>query len=184
MQKDSKYTVAMMYAQALLSAAHEGKCEDVVFEEMISLRDSFNQNPALWKQLSRPIDDDNIVMPIIKKIINDAKFSDVSAKTLQLITENKRIALLPLIAEDYKKLYYQNKGIVEINVDTVVELSAAQNNKLKQIMEDKLKAPVILNYQIKPEILGGLALSFNSFLIDDTLSTKIKDLEQMIMGLK
>lgn len=183
-QKDSKYTVAMMYAQALFRAALDEKCEDAVFEEMVSLKDSFDENPLLWNQLSRPIDDDNLVMPIIEQLIKKAHFSNVLSQTLRLVTENKRIGLLALIADDYKKLYYQHKGIIEVTVDTVVKLDTKQSNKLKQIMEDKLKAPVILNYRIKPEILGGLALSFDSFLIDDTLSTKIKNLEQIITGLK
>ena len=181
MQKESKYIVADMYAQAWFAAALDNQCADAVFKEVLALKDSFEQNQELWKSLCMPVDDEHIVLPLIDEMIAKLKFSNVSAQTLRLIAENKRIGLLPLITDTFKNLYYHNKGIIEVNVDTVIELSDTQRHDLKQIMEDKLHAPVTLNYRIKPEILGGLALSFNSFLVDDTLVTKIKGLEQLIM---
>lgn len=180
MQKDSKYKVADMYAEAWLSAAVDAKCEDAVFSEVQALKNSFEQNRDMWKTLARPIDDAHFVIQMIEEFTKKMKFSKVSAETLRLIGENKRIDLLGLIAEDFKNLYYKHKGIIEVNVDTVIELSASQRNKLQHIMEEKLHQDVALNFRITPEILGGLAISFNSFLIDDTLSTKIKNLEQLI----
>lgn len=182
MQKDSKYKIADMYAKAWFEAAVDGKCADAVFAEVMALKASFEQNREMWKELSRPIDDVSLIMPIIDDITKKMKFSKVSAETLRLISENKRIDLLGLITDNFKNLYYQHEGIIEVNVDTVMNLTSSQRNTLQHIMEEKLHQKVILNFRIKPEILGGLALSFNSFLIDDTLSTKIKSLEQLIMG--
>lgn len=171
-----------MYAEAWFGAAVDARCTDKVFAEINALKDSFETNSDMWKVLATPVDDTNFVMPAIEDIIKKMKFSKVTAETLRLIGENKRIDLLGLIADDFKKLYYKHKDIVEVNVDTVIELSPSQRNQLQQIMEEKLHQNVTLNFRIKPEILGGLAISFNSFLIDDTLSTKIKSLEQLITG--
>ena len=182
MQKESRYTVADMYAKAWFEASVDSGCEDAVFNEVIALKNSFEQERNLWKMLDCPVDDAGLILPMIDEISKKMKFSKISAKTLALIGKNKRIGLLGLIADDFKALYYKYKGIVEVNVDTVIELSPSQRDSLKEIMEEKLQKHVVLNFRIKPEILGGLALSFNSFLIDDTLSTKIKGLEQLIMG--
>ena len=182
MQKDSKYKVADMYAEAWFGAAADARCTDKVFAEINALKDSFETNSDMWKILASPVDDTHFVMPTLEDMIKKMKFSKVTAETLRLIGENKRIDLLGLIADDFKKLYYKHKGIVEVNVDTVMELNPTQRDKLQHIMEEKLHQPVMLNFRIKPEILGGLAISFNSFLIDDTLATKIKGLEQLIMG--
>lgn len=182
MQKDSKFKIADMYAKAWFEAAVDSKCIDAVFAEVMALKASFVQNRDMWKVLSCPIDDANLVLPLIKDISKKMKFSKVSTETLQLIGENKRIDLLELIADDFKNLYYKHKEVIEINVDTVIELTPSQRDTLQHIMEEKLHQKVALNFRINPEILGGLALSFNSFLIDDTLSTKIKGLEQLIMG--
>jgi F-type H+-transporting ATPase subunit delta len=181
-QKDSKFKIADMYAKAWFGAAVDNKCVDDVFAEVMALKASFEQNRDMWVKLSCPVDDTNLVLPLIKNISKKMKFSNVTAETLQLIGENKRIDLLELIADYFKNLYYKHKGVIEVNVDTVIDLTPSQRDTLQNIMEEKLHQKVTLNFRINPEILGGLALSFNSFLIDDTLSTKIKGLEQLIMG--
>ena len=85
-----------------------------------------------------------------------------------------------LILDEFIKLYYQDKGIVEVRVETAVELTAAQDKKLRSVLETKLKAPSLLVYTVKPEVLGGLRVRFKSFLIDDTLESKLGRIGQLI----
>ena len=65
-------------------------------------------------------------------------------------------------------------------VETAVELTAAQDKKLRSVLETKLKAPILLEYTVKPEVLGGLRVRFKSFLIDDTLESKLGRIGQLI----
>lgn len=182
MQKISKYKTAMTYAQAWFDAAHESHIEDQVTDEVRLLKDSFCHDRSLWNILAEPADDSRNKLDIVESLSQRIGLSELSAQTLKLVAENERINLLGFIFDNFIKLYYQSKGIIEVTVDCAVKLSAKQDEKLKEVLEEKLHSPVIIDYRIKPEVMGGLAIHFNSLLIDDTLAGKLKSLKQLLLN--
>ncbi len=182
MQKYSKFKIAANYAYAWFNAAKDKNVEDKVFEEVQLLKTSYAQNKDIWNTLAAPVDDNSLKLSIVKDLAKKIKLSDISADALLLMTENRRMALLGLVLDEFVKSYYQNKGIVEVTVETAVELSDTQDKKLRTVLEDKLNTKVLLNYLVNPEVLGGLRVSFNSFLIDDTLQTKLKRMKLLLNG--
>ena len=179
-QKVSKYKTASAYAIAWLEASIDKGVADKVFDEVLVLRDAVKENMGLWTILSAPVDDNNEKLKIITDLAKKSKLSDISCESLKLITENNRLNILKIILDEFVHSYYQNKGIVEINVETAVDLSAKQDKKLKDALEKKLNSPVVINYQINNEILGGLKISYNSFLFDDSLIEKLNRIERLL----
>lgn len=180
MQKISKYKAAMTYANAWLEAAKDQKQEDTVFEEIGQLSSSLKESTAIWSVLTQPVDDNQQKIKVVESWAKEIKLSKVSTETLKLIIENDRFSILRLIFHAFKEAYYKDKGIIEVDVETAVPLTETQNKKLQKTLEEKLKSPIVLNYQIKPEVLGGLAIRYNSFLIDDTLAGKLKNIQKTI----
>ena len=109
------------------------------------------------------------------------KLSDVTLNSLKLIAENSRLKYLNLILKEWKKLYYEKMSILEVNVETVIPLSTLQDKKLKKVLETKLKKDVKINYIINETILGGLKVSYDTFLIDDSIETKLKNIENEML---
>lgn len=182
MQKYSKYKIAANYAYAWFNAAKDKKIEEKVFGEVQLLKSSYAQDKNTWNILAAPIDDDKIKQSIIETVVKKIKLSDVSADALLVMIQNRRIALLGLVLDEFVKLYYKDKGIVEVMVETAVELSDSQDKKLRNVLEDKLNTQVLLKYLVNPEVLGGLKISFDSFLIDDTLQTKLQRMKLLLSG--
>ncbi len=182
MQKYSKYKIAANYAYAWFNAAKDKKIEEKVFDEVQLLKASYAHDKETWNILAAPIDDEHIKQSIIESIAKKIKLSEVSADALLVVVQNRRITLLALILNEFVKLYYQDKGIVEVTIETAVELSDAQDKKLRNVLEDKLNTKVLLKYLVNPEVLGGLKVSFDSFLIDDTLQTKLKRMKLLLSG--
>ncbi|MBO5038321.1 MAG: ATP synthase F1 subunit delta [Alphaproteobacteria bacterium] len=180
MQKVSKYKTANTYAKAWFGAASDLKDQDQVFEEVSALLKSVEENPALWSKLASPLEEGQT--KLIEQTAKKLKLSKVSSAALAEITQNGRLKLLGLILRDFQKLYYQEKGIVEVTVDTAVSLSAAQDKKLKKVLSGMLDKEVKVVYRLKPEVLGGLAISFGSFLIDDTLAFKLEQVKQTMIA--
>ena len=176
MQKESKYKTAASYAEAWFEAATESNSEEKVFAEVKLIRESLESDALLWNtMISSRVSED-----FIEDIAHKAKLSVISTNTLKLIAENGRLNLLEQITDDFVHLFYKKKGIVEVMVDTAVALNATQDKKLRKVLKDKLQSEIELTYRIKPEVLGGLAISFDSFLIDDTLASKLKKFEKLV----
>lgn len=97
-------------------------------------------------------------------------------------SRKRPFAELPQILEAFRHVYYIRHDIAEVEVGTVRELSAAQDKKLRANLEKMLSRKVVVKYEIKPELLGGLVIKFNSNMIDDSLKSKLNRLELVMKG--
>lgn len=180
MQKSSKFKIAANYANAWFEAAKDKKMEDKVFEEIQLLNASYSLDKSVWNALAAPIDDALVRKNILETLAKKIKLSPISTDALLIIAENGRISFLDLILQEFTKIYYKYNGIVEVLVETAIQLSDTQDKKLHSVLETGLNSKVLLKYQINPEVLGGLRVSFNSFLIDDTLQTKLNRIKLLL----
>ena len=180
MQKFSKYKTAHTYAKAWFGAALDLKNQDMVFEEVSALLKSVEEESALWNKLASPIEEGQT--KLIEQTVKKLKLSKISSAALVEIARNGRLKLIELILRDFQKLYYQEKGIVEVMVDTAFLLTPKQDKKLKQTLAGMLDKEVKVVYRLKPEVLGGLAISFDSFLFDDTLAFKLEQIKQTMLA--
>ena len=182
MQKDSKIKTASAYALALFEAAKDHKDLEKVYTEAEILKESFEHNADLWDMLAAPINNKENVIDTLSVLADKMKLSVYTKNTLLIMAENNRLGLLKTAIEVFEKTYYKDKGIIEVAVDTAVELTKTQDEKLKKVLEKKLNASVLINYNVKPAVLGGLAIRYNDILFDDTISTKLNKIEKIMKG--
>ena len=181
MQKVSKYKIANSYARAWVDVAFSLGIEDKIFNEVSALEESLNKNAALWQQFMAPSDDDNLKIDIIQSISKKAKLTDITQNTLMLMAKNQKVNCIALVLKCWQELYYEKKSIELVDVETVVELSATQNKKLHKVLKDKLKKEVKINYIINKDLLGGLRISYGSYIIDDTLKNKLENITKTML---
>ena len=98
------------------------------------------------------------------------------------MAENNRLNLLKNTIEEFIHLYYKEKNITEVFVKTASKLSDKQDKKLKKVLEEKLSSEVVINYEIDEEAIGGLCVSFDSYLIDDTVKGKLDKIKQILFA--
>ncbi len=181
MQKVSKYKIANSYARAWVDVAFSLKLEDKVLEEVKALEESLNNNALVWQKFTAPTDENSQKLSIIDILSKKAKLSDITKNTLMLMVENQKINCIQMVLKNWQELYYQKKSIELVNVETVTELSSSQDKKLQKILKDKLEKDVKINYIINKDLLGGLRISYGSFIIDDTLKSKLENIKKVML---
>ena len=180
-KKISKNKQAHTYALALLEASKDKKTCKKVFEEVSAILESINNDGETWKTLSSHSVTQSAQQEIISSICKKLKLSVTTTNTLKVISENKKLCILDDILKEFISLYYKDNDIIEVNVCSALKLSSDLDKKLKSALENKLNSKIVIKYEIKPEILGGLRISYNSFLIDDTLQTKLANIKKLIL---
>lgn len=100
------------------------------------------------------------------------------------MADNGRVALLPEVLKAYADVYYAENNISQVKVQTAIELSGKQKSDLVSALENYLGNKVVVKYQIKPEILGGLVIECGTKLIDDSIKGKLERLELLMKGTK
>lgn len=99
---------------------------------------------------------------------------------LQLLAENKRVALLPDILTVYQQLQLAQLNTVAIEVISSKPLTEAQSLALQKTLEQKHRGPVDLSYQVDGSLLGGLVLRYGDKVIDGSIKGQLHQLNQVI----
>lgn len=182
MKKDSKTKIARIYALALYEAAEEKKAVAKVSEDMRKLSEAVAADGDIVKYLANPLWEINDKKSALKAVAQKLKLTSETLNCLDIIADNNRFAELAMILGEFKHISYQKEGVVEVAVQSVKPLNAAQDKKLKTNLEKMLSKKIVVNYEIKPELLGGLVIKFNSNMIDDSLKGKLNRLELVMKG--
>ena len=182
MKKISKAKIISTYASSLYQAAEETKCTDKVMAEVDALLQLLAEDEKIVTALANPVWTLDSKREAIKSIAQKLKFGKEITEWLSILAENSRMAELSGALTEFKHIYYRRHGIEEVEVLTVKALSAAQDKKLKTLLEKKLSKKVLINYTIKPELLGGLVVKYGSSMIDDSIAGKLARLEIIMKG--
>ena len=89
--------------------------------------------------------------------------------------------ILPNIENIYRQTLEKEANIVEVEVQSVIELDTdmkfALSEKLKKITGKKIELKNILN----KELIGGVVLSFDGKVIDGSIKTQLKRFQKQLI---
>jgi len=102
--------------------------------------------------------------------------SDDERHFLLLLAENRRLELLPEIAEQYESLRAEAEGTVDVTVTSALELTPEQHAKLSDALTRRLKRRVRLQCQVDPGLIGGAIVRAGDFVIDGSLKGRLERL--------
>ncbi|MCD7740132.1 MAG: F0F1 ATP synthase subunit delta, partial [Candidatus Gastranaerophilales bacterium] len=71
-------------------------------------------------------------------------------------------------------------NIVKPVVISAIELEESQKNKIIEKLEYKLTKKVIPQYQVNPDIIGGLIFKIDDKTIDCSIKTKFDNMKQQL----
>ena len=182
MKKESKFKIAATYAEALFQGAlQDGDAKAVVHDIDLLLEQSSSYRKAI-EMLANPLWSVDDKKAALAEVAKKLKFAPETLRCLCVMAENNRFPEFELVLKAYRSLCLKKHNIVEVSVETVKKLSEGQDKALKENLKEFLEKDVLVNYVIKPEILGGLTVSFGSDMIDDSLKGKLNRLESIMKG--
>lgn len=182
MKKVSKSKIVSTYALALYKAAAEKNAVDQVWKDIDALCCVLSGDSETIGYLANPLWNISSKREAVKEIGAKLNLSGETVNCLEVIADNNRFSELLPILEGFRHIYYQKHNIEEVEVQTPKALTPAQDKQLKANLEKMLSKKVLINYAIRPEILGGLIIKYGSSMIDDSIQGKLNRLEIMMKG--
>jgi F-type H+-transporting ATPase subunit delta len=92
---------------------------------------------------------------------------------LLLLTQRKRLIILPGIAEAFHAYHATFKKISNIRVITAVAMEASYQQHLMQVLSKRIQQAVTLQCEIEPSILGGAIIHIGDQVIDGSIRGKL-----------
>lgn len=177
MSKDLE--VAGCYANALFQVAQDKDLVDVFSEELKELKLALNENKDFVKLLENPT-----FTTEQKKNLASAVFETVSPLLkdfIFLLIDRSREDYLTAIADVYQKRVNDLRGIADADVYSVVPLSEQELTALSRVFATKMnKTKLNIQNHIDKSLLGGVKVVIGTRIYDDSLKTKLKDMERQI----
>ena len=104
------------------------------------------------------------------------------ANFLDILARRDRLALLPDIATQFRRLVNEHRGIEVVQVTTAVPLDDRQLELIAGRLSARTGKKVALETRVDPAIVGGVTAQFGDDVIDSSVRGRLSRLRQTLMA--
>jgi len=174
-------TVGVVYAKALLGAATNANCREVVLEELDSLVDDvLKQLPRLNATLSSLRVPDEVKLGLLEKMFA-GKMNGVLFTFLKVAVKNGRLNCLGAIRQESHRIDDEENGRVSAQVITAEPLADGMFEQVREGLAAKLGQEVVLTAKVDPDVIGGLVIRVGDTVYDGSLANQLERMRRQAM---
>ncbi len=174
--------VARRYARALFAIGQEsGEAELQKFGgDLCGLVGVLEHSPELMKVFRNPVFTAAEKKGVVKKVVAKTKPCKVVKNFCLLLADKNRLDCLPDIQAYFSVILDKVQGIVRGNLTTAIELTEPLQEKIKAQLEKQSGQKIVLEYEVDPDILGGLKLKVGDKVLDASIRAQLDILKENI----
>ena len=169
-----------IYANSLYKFSEEELIKDVLFDQIIFVEETLNQNVDVVNLLKIPT-----ISKVKKKELVDEIYSgrviEYIVNFIKVLIDNDRISLIIDILNRYKNIYYKNNNIEKVIITTAINLSNDEKADVIFKCEKLLNKKVIAQYMVNDEIIGGIIIKTDDKLYDMSVKAKLNSIKKDIL---
>lgn len=169
--------IATRYATALFELAKDAGALKALEADIAALTDALAVSAELRGVIASPVvsrDDQGKVIAAIGATLG---LSTLTANTLSLMSEKRRLFVLPQFLANLADQIAAEKGEVTAEVTAARALSAAQSKKLAETLKARVGKTVKLKTTVDETLIGGLVVKLGSTMIDTSVKAKLAALQ-------
>lgn len=104
------------------------------------------------------------------------------ANFVRILSENKRVTLLPEITRQFSELKSQHERIVEVNVISAFPLDVKVADSLTSALSRKWQCHVRLQTEVDKSLLGGVIINAGDTFIDASVRGRMLKLADALIA--
>jgi F-type H+-transporting ATPase subunit delta len=178
----SNYRVAVRYAKSLISLAIENKKLEKVKADIDLLNNLCLEVRPFYNFIKNPIINSYKKLGIFQKLFEN-RIDELSYKFIEIITKKGREDILPEIGEEFLKEYRTYKNIEIVAITTPIALDEELKNEFISLTRTLIgkDKKVEIKEKVNEDLLGGFVLRIGDKQIDDSVSSKLRDLKKKLI---
>jgi F-type H+-transporting ATPase subunit delta len=169
-------TLARPYAKAAFAEAVEQNAL-VQWSDMLSIATHFAVDDSVAEVLVHPSLTAEQQATVLTDLCGD-KLNQSGKNFLMILSENKRLTLLPQIVEAFEELKAAQEHAIDVTVTSAFELTDAQQETLSQALKNKLQCDVRLIGEVDQSLVGGAIIRAGDLVIDGSVRGKLAKLAE------
>lgn len=169
--------IAARYATAVFDLARDEKALPQLETDVDALDAALGDSADLRDLISSPVyaraEQAAAILAVAKKM----EVSALTANTLGLMAEKRRLFVLPQLIAALRALIAEEKGEVVAEVTAATKLTKAQSDKLVKALKAKVGKDIKLQTSVDETLIGGLVVKVGSKMIDTSIRSKLAALQ-------
>ncbi len=101
---------------------------------------------------------------------------------VRLLAGNKRLSVVPAIAEQYEMLRAQYENELDVQVTSAVALNPDQRAKLAVSLKTRFKRDVRMSTSVEESLLGGAVIRAGDLVIDGSIQGRLQRLASELVN--
>jgi F-type H+-transporting ATPase subunit delta len=168
-------TVAQSYGAALLQVACSRDVRDKVWQDIRDIRPHFEPGKPIRHFLDGPQIPTSKKKDILDRVFASSIDSLLQDYLLMLVDKNRTDVVYDSL-EAFHLLAEEQDGITEGVVLSAHPLSEAVRRRMREELERVCGLKFVLDFRIKPDLIGGVVIRYKDVLLDGSLQSKLKEI--------
>ena len=169
--------IAARYATAIFEIAKESKGVAELETGIDALSAALEESAELRDLINSPVYSRDVQGKAIAAVAAKMGLNTVLTNTLSLMAENRRLFVLPQLAQRLRELIAEDKGEVTADVTSAKALTKTQADKLAKTLKARVGKDVKINATVDESLIGGLVVKVGSKMIDTSIRSKLNTLQ-------
>ena len=166
------------YAKALFELAEDAGSTDAVAADLDAFIALMDECDDLARLVDSPAFSRAEHLKGILPVLDKAGIKGLSARFIGLLAANGRLRHVRGMVEAFHDLLAQKRGEISVEVATATALSAAQMQQLEKTLKKITGRTTTITPEVDPSLLGGLVVKLGSRMYDNSLRTKLNNLQR------
>jgi F-type H+-transporting ATPase subunit delta len=169
-----KATIARPYAKAAFEYAREHQNFDR-WSQVLATGAAVVSDERAAHLLTNPRVKPEDLVSLIADVCGGA-LDEHGRNFLLTLATNRRLALLPNIAENFETLRAEVENVLDVQLVSAVQLDEAQRDRMSTALKKRFKREIRLHCAIDPGLIGGAIVRAGDFVIDGSLKARLERL--------
>ena len=161
--------------------AHHGGSATTANGAMTKLKAQKASYPDVRLFLNNPFIEDEDKAEVVTAIAQCGEFNQKLVNFILLIIRQDRFTYVEDIFYSFDKFVRQRRHKIEAVVESAVELSADEIEKLKGSLKNRFQREIDIKTRLNPQILAGIRVRIGDKIIDATVNNSLQLLKQSIV---
>ena len=170
---------AKLYGSALYDLAVEEQRSEQLLSELNVLRESFAQEPDFVYLLATPALSKEERCGILDQSFR-GKIDAYLLNFMKILCENGTIRQFGDCAQEFKRRYNEDNGILEVQAVTAVAMNEALTAKLRDRLSEVTGKRIELSCKVDPTCLGGVRLEMDGMQMDGTIQQRLDTMRRQL----
>jgi F-type H+-transporting ATPase subunit delta len=174
-------TAATRYARALLEVAqHERVDLDLIEGQLAGFARLVSEHDGLRKALLSPTVPSPRKRAAVADLIAHAGIQPIVGRTLLLLAERDRLAILPDVADVFRDRVLDTRNIVRAEVTTAAPLPPGRLHDIQRSLAAATGRTIDLTSRVDPSIVGGIVARIGSTVFDASITNHLQRIRQRL----